>query len=84
MSRQAQDWYRHTLHYLTGIDPHLADLFARAMHRAGFPKEVGEAAAFEAILADFLAGFDTRADRENLDHRVEMARRAHAREGEGR
>jgi hypothetical protein len=56
-SYQASAWHRHTLAYLTGIDPHLEDLFVRAMSRAGFP-QVGEAAALEAILADFLAGYD--------------------------
>lgn len=57
MSYQASAWYQHTLHYLAGIDAPLADMFVRAMKRAGFPS-VGEAAALEAILADFLAGFD--------------------------
>ena len=57
MTYQASAWYRHSLNYLTGIDPHLADMFVRAMKRAGFPT-VGEAAALEAILADFLAGYD--------------------------
>ena len=60
MSYQASAWYRHTRHYLGGIDPALEDMFVRAMRRAGFPG-VTERAAFEAVLADFLAGYDRRA-----------------------
>jgi hypothetical protein len=37
MTYQASAWFGHTRHYLAGIDPHLEDLFVRAMTRAGFP-----------------------------------------------
>jgi len=52
---QAETWMRHTQAYLHGVDPALAKLFTHAMLHADWPK-VSIAEAFEAILADFLAG----------------------------
>jgi hypothetical protein len=67
MSDQGETWYRHTLHYLRGIDPTLEILFEHAMLDAGYPK-VAAGLALEAICADFLAGFHPsrkRVDEEN-------------------
>ncbi len=55
MSYQGSSWFRHTFHFLEGVDPNLAAMFEEAMRQAGLPK-VSEAAAMEHILADFLAG----------------------------
>jgi hypothetical protein len=55
MSYQGPSWYHHTVAYLKGVDPNLAEVFTQAMERAGFP-EVNAAEALEAICADFLAG----------------------------
>ena len=60
MTNAGEVWYRHTGHYLDGVDPTLGDLYRRMMKRAGYP-QVSAATALEAILADFQSGLHAEA-----------------------